>query len=309
MVYDNTVVIVRSLPNTMRLSTSLVFLSILSSSLLGIEKSQAEVFVTTSIRPLQLIAQAIVEDRGNVYAIIDSQDSPHNYSITPTDRINLEKADLLLRVSPDFEIFLADSFAAQSSSKPLITAASVVGVRLENLSDDSIDPHLWLNTNNALAIARQLAVELRQVDAENDEAYQEAFRLFESELLSLNSLLQSRLSQYEQSDYLVYHDAYQYFERQFGLPGGLALVHDPEVQPSMRDLLELRNQLQAKTPSCILLETDSDTELVNTALENRTIKSEIVDLLGYEIEDGSRSYSRLMLSVADSFTDCFKHSL
>lgn len=293
----------------MHLSTSLVFLSILSWFLIGIEKSQADVFVTTSIRPLQLIAQAIVQDRGSVYAIIDSQDSPHHYSITPSDRINLEAADLLLRISPEFEIFLADSFALQASSKPLITAANIAGISLEYLSDNSIDPHLWLNTENALVIAKRLTAELRRIDAENESDYEAALTLFESELETLNSSIRNRLAQYDKSDYLVYHDAYQYFERQFGLPGGLALVYDPEVQPSMRDLLELRNHLQAKSPSCILLEVDSDVELVNTALENRAIKSEIVDLLGYEIEDGVHSYSQLMLSVTNSFTNCFNHSL
>ena len=141
----------------------------------------------------------------------------------------------------------------------------------------------------------------------NEKEYQEALNQFESDVAILNRSLQNRLSQYQQPDYLVYHDAYQYFERQFGLPGGLALVHDPEVQPSMRDLLALRNKLQVRSPSCILLEADSDEELVNTALENQAIKSEVVDLFGYEIDDGTRGYRRLILSVANSFTSCFNY--
>lgn len=75
----------------------------------------------------------------------------------------------------------------------------------------------------------------------------------------------------------------------------------------MRDLLELRKKLQVRSPSCILLETDSDEELVNTALENQAIKSEVVDLFGYEIDEGIRGYRRLILSVANSFTNCFNY--
>ena len=305
MVYDTTVAIVRSLFSIMRLSTSLVLIISLSISLAGIERSYGEVSVTVSIRPLLLIAQAIVEDRGTVHSIVDSQGSPHNYSITPADRINLQQADLLLRVSPEFEIFLADIFASQSRSKPLITAASISGISLHNLNDGNADLHLWLNTENAISIAQQLAISLIELDPENDKEYQEALNQFESDVALLNQSLQNRLSQYQQPDYLVYHDAYQYFERQFGLPGGLALVHDPEVQPSMRDLLALRNKLQVRSPSCILLETDSDEELVNTVLENQAIKSEVVDLFGYEIDDGARGYRRLILSVANAFTNCF----
>lgn len=307
MVYHTTVAIVRSLFSIMRLYTSLVLTISLSISLVGIERSYGEVSVTVSIRPLQLIAQAIVEDRGTVHSIVDSQDSPHNYSLTPTDRINMQQADLLLRVSPEFEIFLVDIFASQSRSKPLITAASISGISLHNLDDGSADLHLWLNTENAISIAQQLAISLIGLDPENEKEYQEALNQFESDVALLNRSLQNRLSQYQQPDYLVYHDAYQYFERQFGLPGGLALVHDPEVQPSMRDLLALRNKLQVRSPSCILLEADSDEELVNTALENQAIKSEVVDLFGYEIDDGARGYRRLILSVANSFTSCFNY--
>lgn len=307
MVYDTTVAIVRSLFSIMRLSTSLVLIISLSISLVGVERSYGEVSVTVSIRPLLLIAQAIVEDRGTVHSIVDSQDSPHNYSITPADRINLQQADLLLRVSPEFEIFLADIFASQSRSKPLITAASISGISLHNLDDGNADLHLWLNTENAISIAQQLAISLIELDPGNGKEYQEALKKFESDVVVLNRSLQNRFSQYQQPDYLLYHDAYQYFERQFGLPGGLTLVHDPEVQPSMRDLLELRKKLQVKSPSCILLETDSDEELVNTALENQAIKSEVVDLFGYEIDEGIRGYRRLILSVANSFTNCFNY--
>ena len=305
MVYHTTVVIVRSLFSIMRIYTSLVLIISLSISLVGIERSYGEVSVTVSIRPLRLIAQAIVEDRGTVHSIVDSQGSPHNYSLTPTDRINMQQADLLLRVSPEFEIFLADIFASQSRSKPLITAASISGISLHNLDDGNADLHLWLNTENAISIAQQLAISLIGLDPENEKEYQEALNQFESDVSLLNRSLQNRLSQYQQPDYLVYHDAYQYFERQFGLPGGLALVQNPEVQPSMRDLLELRNKLQVRSPSCILLETDSDEELVNTALENQAIKSEVVDLFGYEIDEGIRGYRRLILSVANAFTNCF----
>ena len=307
MVYHTTVAIVRSLFSIMRLYTSLVLIISLSISLVGIERSYGEVSVAVSIRPLRLIAQAIVEDRGTVHSIVDFQGSPHNYSLTPTDRINMQQADLLLRVSPEFEIFLADIFASQSRSKPLITAASISGISLHNLDDGNADLHLWLNTENAISIAQQLAISLIGLDPENEKEYQEALNQFESDVALLNRSLQNRLSQYQQPDYLVYHDAYQYFERQFGLPGGLALVHDPEVQPSMRDLLALRNKLRVRSPSCILLEADSDEELVNTALENQAIKSEVVDLFGYEIDDGTRGYRRLILSVANSFTSCFNY--
>ncbi|GIT21962.1 MAG: hypothetical protein CM1200mP40_16440 [Gammaproteobacteria bacterium] len=57
------------------------------------EATSAEINITTSIRPLQLLAQAIIEDRGTVRTLIDAQDSAHDFTLTPSDRLNFETAD------------------------------------------------------------------------------------------------------------------------------------------------------------------------------------------------------------------------
>ena len=105
-------------------------------------------------------------------------------------------------------------------------------------------------------------------------------------------------------DYLVFHNAYQYFENEFGLRGGLALVENAEVQPSMRELLTFRNRVEQISPSCILLEPDSDVQLVATALQHQSVSIETVDLMGNEIEDGVSAFSQLLLGVAESFRRC-----
>ena len=103
MLYDNTVVIFRSFLSAMSL-TKFITNTFLSSFCLFALSAAAEVNVTTSIRPLQLIAQAIIEDRGTVRAVTNAQDSAHGFTLTPSDRLNFETADLLLWISPEFEV-------------------------------------------------------------------------------------------------------------------------------------------------------------------------------------------------------------
>ncbi|MED5412320.1 MAG: zinc ABC transporter substrate-binding protein, partial [Pseudomonadota bacterium] len=220
----------------------------------------AEVNVTTSIRPLQLIAQAIIEDRGTVRAVINAQDSAHDFTLTPSDRLNFETADLLLWISPEFEVQIADLFESMRKEKSVITAADLTGVSVISLSANELDPHLWLSSSNALAIAAGLTQELQKLDQENQAEYQKAYTRFESNLNSTRTAIEGLLSNLVTLDYLVFHNAYQYFENEFGLRGGLALVQSAEVQPGMRELLTFRNRVEQFSPSCILLEPDSDVQ-------------------------------------------------
>lgn len=267
----------------------------------------AQVQVTVSIKPLQLIAQEIVEDRGTVSALIGRNDSAHHFSLSPSDRIQMANADLLLWVSPQFEVQLSALVASLGNELAVITTESTPGVLVLHSEDNRIDPHLWLSTSNAIAIARELSEQLQIIDAVNRQAYKTAFSQFESRMRALNATITQQLLGHEDSDYLTYHAAYQYFEREFNLKGGAVLVSNEDVQPSMRDLLAFRSNLETLDPACILVESDSDLELVNTALENRNLPRETVDLLGYEIEDSSNGFQQLMLNTANTFHACLNN--
>ncbi len=75
--------------------------------------------IATTIRPLQLIAEAIVKDvqaPGSVKSVIGAGQSPHHYSLSPSSRVVLERADLLIWIGPEFEVYLADLFAQMAES-------------------------------------------------------------------------------------------------------------------------------------------------------------------------------------------------
>ena len=288
----------------MSLSKFITNIFLLSFCLCALSATSAEINITTSIRPLQLLAQAIIEDRGTVRTLIDAQDSAHGFTLTPSDRLNIETADLLLWISPEFEVQIADLFESKGKEKPVIAVANLTGVSVISLSANELDPHLWLSSSNALAIAAGLTQELQKLDLENHADYQKAYSRFESNLNSTTTAIEDLLSNLVTLDYLVFHNAYQYFENEFGLKGGFALVQSAEVQPSMRELLTFRNRVEQFSPSCILLEPDSDVQLVSTALQGHSISRETVDLLGNEIEDGVSAFSGLLLGVAESFRRC-----
>jgi len=106
-----------------------ICIALLMSSLL-LSSANAEVTIVASIKPLALISTAILGERGTVLTLVDAQQSPHDYAMKPSDRISIQQADILIWVSPVFELYLADIYAEKSRQKAIITFAELSDVHL-----------------------------------------------------------------------------------------------------------------------------------------------------------------------------------
>lgn len=262
--------------------------------------SRADVDIVTTIKPLQLIAQAVVQDHGSVRAIMDPQQSPHHFTLSPSDRIAVARADLALWIGPEFETFLADFFAQADIAQKSITVVDTDELRLHSLEGGQADAHLWLDSGNALRIAEVVLQRVQQMDPSNGQAYRDNFDKFSLEISAVDAEIAQRFQSPPAASYAVYHHAYQYFERQFGLQHSMVFLRDPETQPSIREIVALRDQLAKLEPSCLLLEIDSSRELVNTVLNGYEMKLITVDLLGA----ASAGFGDFMRSLADDFYQC-----
>jgi len=81
--------------------------------------ASADIEVVTSIKPLQLIAAGVMGSLGEPEVLIPPGASPHHYSLKPSERRKLAKADLVVWVGPDLELFLAK--ALESSKAETLT--------------------------------------------------------------------------------------------------------------------------------------------------------------------------------------------
>ncbi|MDP6652419.1 MAG: zinc ABC transporter substrate-binding protein [Gammaproteobacteria bacterium] len=302
MVYHNTDV----RPNSPRCAmykpvTSLVIALLISGH------AAADVDVATTVRPLQFIIEAIVGNSGTVTAVIDQNDSPHQYTVSPSDRTSLAQADLLVWIGPDLEVFLADVFSRRAERGEVLNVSTIVGLQLITSNNNQLDPHLWLDSGNAVLIAEAFTDRASNLDPANALSYRENFTRFASEIAALRNSIDAMFSAPVNSNYLVYHDAYQYFESQFGIRHGLVLLDNPEIQPSMRQVLALRSSIQELQPNCLLMEADSSRSLVSTLLEGRVVQMETIDLLGNRLSGSIAKvdrYAQLLSNVAEGIASC-----
>jgi zinc transport system substrate-binding protein len=251
-----------------------------------------------------MIAEAVVQEYGSVSSIVDPQQSPHHFTVSPSDRINLARADMAVWIGPLLETHISDFFVQAGFKAKTITVIDIPGLQLHSIGDGQLDTHLWLDSSNAVRIAKVIAERAADMDPVNAISYHQNLEKFSSEIESKNLEIAQKFQSPSATKYGVYHNAYQYFEQQFGLQHDMVILQDPEVQPGIRETIALRRQVNDQRPSCLLLDFDSSSDLVNTVLNDHELKQITVDLLGKNVNSSENAYSEFIANLADDFYEC-----
>ena len=167
-----------------------------------------------------------------------------------------------------------------------------------------IDLHVWLDPNNAIGIVSYIAKELSEIYPENKEIYRKNARDTINKLVMLNHDLEDKLHEYQDVPFIVFHDAYQYFEYAYNLLGVGAITIHPELSPSPYNLSEIRENLEEYEVRCVFREPQFSDRLVQTVIEGTMVKSATLDPLGVDIEPSAEMYFTLMNNLATNLTNC-----
>ena len=267
--------------------------------------ANAEPIVSASIKPLQLIAAAIttgINESDTPGLIIGRTQDPHHPFLRPSERMALYDADVLLWVGPQLESALADIVDQSSSS--IINAyklsqdkgLSILGV---------IDPHVWLSTQNARLIAEALSQTLTSIDAENRHQYMANLTEFLDSMDMLDTEINASLDSLKQLPFAVYHNAFNYYEQQYGLEHIASYTENEELQPGIRKVMEVREILVANNVFCLVLEPSNNPEEISQ-LTGRDMNLVSIDILGFDYAVNKTGYRDFMLGVTKSIKECLQ---
>ena len=266
---------------------------------------QEPLTVVSTVWPLHLLVTEVLGEDGHSSALIDLNDSAHHFTITPDDRIEISRADLLIWIDPEFEVQLAELFEASAADKPVIRATRQAEVSTRAYDDGMLDPHLWLDPANGSAMAAAIAESLAAMAPHRANQ----FRNRASELASSLAELELEISALGRRDpgaFFVYHDAFSYFEAVAGIAHSATLVNDPESEPSMRALLNLRQQVATLRPGCVMLEPDASEDLVASVFQDQQPRKVVADVLGHAIAAAEGGYVELIRHILTSFQECLQ---
>ena len=174
----------------------------------------------------------------------------------------------------------------------------------DHAHDDAHDWHVWLDPTNAARMAAAIADELRAVDPANGPRYRANAAALAARLETLDRALRAALEPVRAVPYVVFHDAYRYFEARYGTNAVGAITVNPERPPSARRLAEVRARIIESGARCVFAEPQFPPRVVAAIVEGTEARRAVLDPLGADLEPGADAYFSLMRALADSLVHC-----
>lgn len=167
------------------------------------------------------------------------------------------------------------------------------------------DPHAWLAPENAIFWLGVIADELSEIDPNNAELYAMNAKGGVAEIEAAVENISAKLTPLHDARYVVFHDAYQYFERAFDISSTGALHLSDATPPSAGRLAEIQEEITEHGISCVFAEPQYNSALVASVAPDG-IKTGILDPLGINLPAGPQLYTALLRDLADSAVECLQ---
>ncbi len=164
------------------------------------------------------------------------------------------------------------------------------------------DPHIWLDPMNAKVILSEMAEHLIENDQENASKYKSNLKKAHKDLDKLTKKIKSDLNKDFKS--IVFHDAYQYFEKRFGVNVLGAFTVNTDVLPGAEQLSEIREIIEHEKVSCVFSEPQFNPDIINAVAKDTNIKTGVIDPLGATLNPGKNLYFDLIKNMSSSFKVC-----
>lgn len=287
--------------------------------------------VVASIKPIHSLVAAVMGDTGKPHLLVQGSGSPHTYSLRPSEAQMLADAKVVFWIGDGLETFLVKPLQSLAPNATIVTLSETEGLTLLDLreggafddhhhdhdSDDDHaheahanhdhegkDMHLWLDPENARVIVKQVAKILSEADPANASTYRQNAEAVDQRLLALVEETNASLAPVKDRRFIVFHDAYRYFEDRFELQSAGSISINPEVPPSARRVKEIQERIAAAGAVCVFAEPQFEPRIVTVVTDGTEARAGELDPLGAGLEDGPDLYFSLIRNLAASFVKC-----
>ena len=286
--------------------------------------------VVVSIKPFHSIVSGVMFGVASPELFLKGNFSPHTYSLKPSDAKKLQYANLVFWGGEALEGFLAKPISSLSKNAEVVSILEINGLKLRSFSTEShigksekfeshshnlpknqvaelkaaVDPHIWLDPENAKVITQKTVQILSDFDPENAQKF---LKNGENIIVRLNELdqhLSLEMSEISDSTYLVLHDAYQYFESRYKLKNKGSITLQLEHFLGVSRLKKVQKMIKTNKVSCIFTEPQYSQKLVKNLIKDTSVKKGILDPIGADILPGPELYFDLMKNLSTSLKSC-----
>ncbi len=282
--------------------------------------------ILATIKPIHALVSGVTEGVTTPELLLEKNASPHSYSLRPNDISKIEQADIIVQVGPEFELFLDK--VLQNSKATIVPLTHLAGlttwpIRHSHIWEDedededeheehhhhtgAIDPHIWLDPNNAIIIVNHIAAILTEKDPEHAAHYQQNANHMVEAIKQLDTSLAEQLAPYRTTPYLVSHDAYHYFEKHYQLTGVGAITLTPDKTPGAKTLARLQQIANDRGAVCLFSEPQFPENFIHLIADKTQIGTGILDAEwgARDNDTGKEAYFHLIQGLANNMVTCF----
>lgn len=294
--------------------------------------------IVTSIKPVHSLVAGVMQGVGEPLLLVSGGASPHDYSLKPSEARAIDQAQVVFWIGPDLESFLIRPLDNVKNKVRVVALLDAPGMTVlplreggawephghehghdehshetpedgddhehEHVHQADHDPHVWLDPVNAIAMVRRIMTVLGEVDIAHHADYQRNGAALIERLDHLNQRLATELAPVRQQPYLVFHDAYQYFERRYDLDAIGSVTMSAERRPGAKRVADIQARIRDLQVRCVFSEPQFQPALVETIIAGSAARRGVLDPLGAELPPGPDAYFQLLQGLATSLRAC-----
>ncbi len=292
--------------------------------------------VIASIVPVHSLVSAVMGETGSPELLLSGKLSEHTASFSASQIAELGRADVVFIIGHGLEAKLAQIGGSEAvGGKSFVELSEVPGIETLGIRGGgawdaheheehekheeheeeaghgdhaegvlAFDPHVWLDPENAKTMANAIANDLGKADPANAATYDANAKRFASDIDAASVDIATTLAGVKDQPFIVFHDAYQYFEKRFGLRAVGSIADISAASPSAQRLKEIRGKLTATGAVCVFREPQFDSKFADTVVEGSTARTGVLDPLGADLEPRAGAYRQLLLNLAANLKAC-----
>jgi len=254
----------------------------------------SKITIYTSFYPVYDLTSKIAGEKITVKNIIPFNVSPHGWEPSAKEMAEITKSKAIIYLGMTME----DPWIKKIEESATKTKFYEVSKGIEPIKKgNAINPHPWLSPKEALIITANINKALQEIDPANKLYYEKNYNNLKSELENLNQEYKDQLSNTRLKTFVVFHSAFAYIARDYGLKQESLVGMSDEAEPNPSKMSELVNLIKKDNIKYIFAESLSAAKPMETIAEESgatLLKLNTIGTLSKEDIDKKADFLSLM---------------
>ena len=268
------------------------------------EPKKVQVVATNSI--IYDITKNVAGDLADIHSIVPIGQDPHEYEPLPQDVQKIHDADLIfynginLENAEDAWFTKMVKNAGKVADKDYFAVSDGVDViYLEGAKEKGKeDPHAWLNIENGVIYAKNIAKQLIAKDPKNKETYEKNLAAYVEKLEALDKDAKQRIAKIPEEKRLIVtsEGCFKYFSKAYDIKSAYIWEINTEEEGTPEQIANLVRQLRASKVPSLFVESSVDDRPMKTVSQETGLpifSTIFTDSVAEAGKDGDSYYSMM----------------